>query len=302
MVALARFLPTFIQASETLNFSQTAREMGITPAAVSKNIKALETELGLRLFHRTTHALSLTNDGQHFYQQVEPLVNQLNAILVNTHNLQQVATGTLKVSMPYEFGRLHLLPLLKGFKTQYPQINLDLRFEDKLVNLVDDSIDIAIGNIDQQDSGIIARQLCPLDLVVVASPLFIKENGTPTHPAQLKNATCINYRNPNTERHIAWPFIDENGDNFSIKCAANISVTNIEICAQLALQGLGFTMISRSLVLNYLATGELISLLEQYQSETPAIMLYYASKAQQPAKVRVFIDYILANFTLSSIP
>jgi len=299
MVALARFLPTFIQASETLNFSQTARNMGITPAAVSKNIKSLETELGLRLFHRTTHALSLTSDGLHFFQQVHPLVQQLDQLLVTTHSLQQVPNGTLKVSMPYEFGRLYLLPLIKGFKNTYPEINLDLRFEDRLVNLVDDSIDIAIGNLQTQDSQIIARQLCPLDLVVVASPAFIKQYGAPKHPKALNEFKCISYRSPTTERNVPWPFKLANGDRISIKCEANISVTNIELCAQLALQDLGITMISSSLVTPYLQSGQLQRVLETYQIESSPIMLYYASKDNQPAKVRLFIDYLIQHFSFA---
>ncbi len=200
--------------------------------------------------------------------------------------------------MPYEFGRVYLLPLMKGFKEAYPEINLDLRFEDRLVNLVDDSIDIAIGNLQTQDSQIIARQLCPLDLVVVASPAFIKQYGTPDHPNALNEFKCISYRSPTTERNVAWPFKLDNGDRISIKPDINISVTNIELCAQLALQDLGFTMISSSLVTSYLQSGQLQTVLAAYQTESSPIMLYYASKEHQPAKVRLFIDYLISHFSL----
>ncbi|MCE0555954.1 MULTISPECIES: LysR family transcriptional regulator [unclassified Motilimonas] len=300
MLALARFLPVFLTVCETLNFSKAARKMGVTPAAVSKSIGNLEQQLAQRLFHRTTHALSLTDEGQRFYQQVAPLLEQLDSVLTQHSPAQMHPNGLLRVSVPYGFGRQHLLPLIAGFCRAYPDVQLDLRFEDKVVDMIKEGIDVAIGNSLPSDSTMIARRLCPLSLVAVASPAFITKHGMPAHPSELNTLARVCYRSPTTYRIVPWQFNTPDNKLIVIHGDPALSVTNIELTSKLALEGLGVTLLSRWLVQDELQSGALVEVLADFPATGTPIMIYYASKQHQPSKVRVFIDYVTEHLVVDN--
>lgn len=295
-IELTKYLPAFIHAAQALNFSAAARNLSVTPAAVSKNIKALEKELGVRLFHRTTHSLTLTDDGERFFHKVNPIVQQLESVISCSQSLADKPKGKLRVSLPYGFGRLYIMPLIKGFRKKYPDIELDLSFEDRVVDLVEEGIDVAVGNRIDPDSSIVARQLCPLRLIAIASPEYIEKHGQPNTPNELNQFECINYRSPTSRRLLAWTFTDTNGENLTIDTTnAVVSVSSVELLCELATEGVGISMAGTWLAKQYFESGQLVPILEEYSAEGPPIMIYYASRQNLPSKVRVFIDYVVEN-------
>ncbi|MCG7496494.1 LysR family transcriptional regulator [Vibrio sp. Of7-15] len=295
-IELTKYLPAFIHAAQALNFSAAARNLSVTPAAVSKNIKSLEKELGVRLFHRTTHSLTLTDDGERFFHKVNPIVQQLENVITCSQSLADQPKGKLRVSLPYGFGRLYIIPLVKGFRKLYPDVELDLSFEDRVVDLVEEGIDVAVGNRIDPDSSIVARQLCPLRLIAIASPEFIDKYGQPATPSELSQFECINYRSPTSRRLFPWRFTDTNGENITFETANTVvSVSSVELLCELAVQGAGISMAGTWLAKKYFDEGTLVPVLEKYSAEGPPIMIYYASRQNLPSKVRVFIDYVIEN-------
>ncbi|TKB48430.1 LysR family transcriptional regulator [Ferrimonas sediminicola] len=292
-IELTRHLPAFIAAARTRNFSAAARQLGVTPAAISKNIRTLEQGLGVRLFHRTTHSLSLTDEGAAFYNRVCPLVSELTEVLGTTRDLSGSPAGKLRVSLPYQYGRQYLIPLLNRFLTTYPEIELDMRFEDRVVDLAEEGIDVAIGNQVSEDANVIARPLAAIELQILASPQFLATHGTPEHPDDLERFNCVRYRSPSTMRLMPWYFRAADGSEFSRdNLKSNISVTSPELGMELAAKGVGIAMGAKFYSREFLDRGDLVPILTTFSTQRPPMMIYYATRRQLPAKTRVFIDYL----------
>ncbi|WP_138976600.1 LysR family transcriptional regulator [Photobacterium damselae] len=294
-ISLSRYLPAFISAAETLNFSIAARQLEVTPASVSKSIKNLEQSLHMRLFHRSTHSLTLTSEGEAFYHSIRPIVSQLSNVISDSQFKDQIPAGILRISIPYGFGVRYFLPHISGFCREYPEVELDLRFEDRAVDLVDERIDLAVGNSIKQDSRIIARQLCPLEYTIVASPRYLEENGVPQHPSQLKQHSALCFRSPTSGRVNAWQFQESDGTQFSIDMNAKVTLTNMELIPKLALEGLGIAIVGEWMVREEIEKGKLVEVLKPFVTNGPPLMIYYLSREQLPKKTRVFIDYMLEN-------
>ncbi|WP_051215984.1 LysR family transcriptional regulator [Ferrimonas futtsuensis] len=295
-IELTRHLPAFIAAAQTHNFSAAARQLGVTPAAISKNIKTLEAGLDVRLFHRSTHALSLTDEGAAFYNRICPVVNELKEVLSTTRDESGTPAGKLRISLAYQYGRQYVVPLLKGFLERYPQIELDMRFEDRIVDLFEEGIDLGIGNQINQDASIVARPITDIDLVYLASPEFLKKHGTPQHPNDLEHYNCIVYRSPTTLRRKPWQFCSPTGERLvKDNLKSSISVTNPELGLELAVEGIGISPGPLFYARELIEQGKLVPILTDYQNKLPPMMIYYPSRKQIPAKSRVFIDYLLEH-------
>ena len=298
-----RFLPTFVRAAGELNFSATARSLGVTPAAVSKSVRALETELGVRLFHRTTHALELTEDGARLLRTVGPLLEQLDDALEKVCASPDTPRGTLRVSAPYGFGKQFIVPLLGGFCAEYPEVEPDLRFEDQVTDLIEARIDVGIGVRLDARSELVCRKLCDSHLFTVASPDFIDRHGAPRTPQDLEGYRCIGYRPPSSG--TLRPFFYRGGEGADSFLTVNPPVavvgTDQELVCDLAAQGLGIAMVGW-VALPYIEAGSLVPLLEDYSARLPPMMIYYQSKQNIPPKVRAFIDHIQANMQVPTVP
>ena len=288
---LLRYIPTFLQVAEDLNFSESARTMGVTPAAVSKAIRTLETGLGTRLFHRTTHKLTLTADGEQLMQQSAPHQRGMVQALSNAMSKPEHPHGKLRVSAPYAFSRQYILPLLKGFCEKYPDVKLDLYFDDQVVDMVEGRIDVGIGVRLAPSNDLIIKKLCDSRLFIVAASAFLENHGTPAHPLELVNFPTVRFRSHSSGTLIPWVFVDENGNQKTIDPAPAVTVSSQELVCELAAQGLGIAM-TGWVALPYIQAGELIPLFEDFTFTPPPLSIYYHAKANLPAKVRVFIDYV----------
>jgi len=299
---LLRYLPTFLLAAEELSFSAAARRLGLTPAAVSKSVRTLEQGLGLRLFQRTTHALTLTDDGERLRRRLSPLLDALGESLATVRSQTETARGVLRVAAPYGMGKHRVLPLLPEFRRKHPEVELDLRFEDQPIDLVKEGVDVALGVRLDPRPGLIAKKLFDTRTALVASPKFLREHGVPKRPSDLERFACLRYRMPATGRLFPWMFTDpETNSTFTVNPPAAITASNLETIAELAADHHGIGLTGLTSAWPHLHDGAVVEVLRRYARELPPVTLYYTSKHDLPSRVRVFIEFLSEHLTEATV-
>ncbi|MBV0842951.1 LysR family transcriptional regulator [Serratia liquefaciens] len=289
-----RLLPAFLAAAQVQNFSAAARQLGVTPAAISKNIRVLEEKLALRLFQRNTHNVVLTDEGKALLQQVAPLWQALSATLETAGSAQQAPSGTVRVSMIPGFGRQILMPLIPQFLERYPQIDLDLSLDARVVNLVGEGFDVGIGSRVDPDSRLVARPLYPMQMVLAASPGYLAQHGTPQDPDDLLQHNCLLHRNPATGRSVKWP-LHRHGEAKTLELHGRLVASRPEMLLDAALAGLGIVRLARWYAEHHFARGTLLPVLAECWPQPTQLWLYYAS-ADLPPRVRVWVEFLLEHF------
>ncbi|MFJ3357695.1 LysR family transcriptional regulator [Serratia liquefaciens] len=289
-----RLLPAFLAAAQAQNFSAAARQLGVTPAAISKNIRVLEEKLALRLFQRNTHNVVLTDEGKALLQQVAPLWQALSATLETAGSAQQAPSGTVRVSMIPGFGRQILMPLIPQFLERYPQIDLDLSLDARVVNLVGEGFDVGIGSRVDPDSRLVARPLYPMQMVLAASPGYLAQHGTPQDPDDLLQHNCLLHRNPATGRSVKWP-LHRHGEAKTLELHGRLVASRPEMLLDAALAGLGIVCLARWYAEHHFARGTLLPVLAECWPQPTQLWLYYAS-ADLPPRVRVWVEFLLEHF------
>lgn len=285
-------LNTFIAVVKNGNFSAAARQLGVSSAAVSKAIAQLEKTLALRLFHRTTHSLALTEDGHELYKRTGHLVEQLEDQIRLSTDRQKTPHGRLRVNLPDSFGRIGVLPLIPSFLEKYPDIELDLKFDDRIGDLVKEGADVGIGVMLNQDSRLIARDFYKLQPVLVASHRYIERYGTPQTPEELSQHNCIAYRSSTTGRKKTWNFrID--GELIQIEPQGNLVVNNLSAAMKAVEMGLGIAAVGIGCAKACIEQGHFRRVLKAYEADPLQLMIYYSSRNYLPAKTRLFIDHML---------
>ncbi|QDL34167.1 LysR family transcriptional regulator [Serratia liquefaciens] len=289
-----RLLPAFLAAAQAQNFSAAARQLGVTPAAISKNIRVLEEKLALRLFQRNTHNVVLTDEGKALLQQVAPLWQALSATLETAGSAQQAPSGTVRVSMIPGFGRQILMPLIPQFLERYPQIALDLSLDARVVNLVGEGFDVGIGSRVDPDSRLVARPLYPMQMVLAASPGYLAQHGTLQDPDDLLQHNCLLHRNPATGRSVKWP-LHRHGEAKTLELHGRLVASRPEMLLDAALAGLGIVCLARWYAEHHFAQGTLLPVLAECWPQPTQLWLYYAS-ADLPPRVRVWVEFLLEHF------
>jgi len=289
-------LESFVRAAENGSFSEAARRLSLTPAAVSRNVAALERNLGIRLFHRSTRRLSLTEAGETFRLAIEGNLKGIQAAIAGISLQAGEPAGTLKISMPPTFGISYLLPLLPGFLERYPRIRPEWHFENRAVDIVAEGYDAAIGGGFELASGIVTRTLAPAHVVPVASPAYLKRRTMPTDPEGLSAFDGIAMRSLRTGRIRQWVMRDVSGLEIEAKLRETIVVNDPDATRAAALLGLGVAMLALPDVLPALESGKLVRLIPRWYCDAGAIALYYSSRVMLPAKTRAFVDWVTDAF------
>lgn len=284
-------LRLFVRLAATHNISAAGQELGLSPAVASSYLNKLEENLGVRLLHRTTRKVSLTEDGKTFLPHAEEVLASIEAARSSVGAGNIAPQGTLRITAPASFGRMHLIPALTGFLARYPDLTLDLRLSDSIVDLVEGGFDIAIRNSELSDSSLIARKLAPDQRIVCASPDYLEKVGEPDSPAALAQHQCIHLIG--LER---WVFATPNGAQV-VKTQACLRTDNGEALRDACVNGLGITISSTWSVYQHLQRGELVPILTDYPlvSDTAIWAVYPSSRLLAP-KVRVFIDYLAGYY------
>lgn len=277
----------FTRVAATGSLSGAAREQGYSPAVVSKRIARLEEALGVRLFHRTTRRLSLTEDGAAFYDRCVRILADLEEAEAAVAQRDVTPRGTLRLAIPASFGRLHIVPALATFLARYPEVRLDLHLTEHVSNMVEEGYDLAVQIDEPADSSIIARRLAPNRRIVVASPAYLRAHGTPRTPRDLVHHNCL-VRTP-LDR---WEFEGPEGQAF-IKVSGSLESTHGEVLRQAALDGVGLAVLSTWHIADALRSGELEATLTDYRVFSHmAIYAFYPSRRHLSAKVRAFVDFL----------
>ena len=290
-------LESFVKSAESGSFSAAARLMGLTPAAVSKNVARLEARLGVRLFQRSTRRLTLTESGERFLGRIGGALATLHDAVADVSKDDGQPAGTLKVSMGQAFGREHVLPMMGDFLARYPGIVPDWHFDNQQVDLVGEGFDAAIGGGIELSPGMVARELARIHVVAVAAPGYLEGRALPAHPSQLVGFDALMRRSSPTGRLRSWTLQHASGDQATVELPRPRAIFNDpEAIAHAALMGLGVAMLPMPFVERGLRSGELVRLLPEWHFDAGAVWLYYPSKKLLPAKTRVFIDFVLARF------
>jgi len=289
-------LESFMRAAEGGSFSEAGRRLGLTAAAVSRNVAMLERNLGVRLFQRSTRKLTLTEAGERFLVSIGGNLDALQAAIAEAASHNSVPAGILKVSMSPSIGYKHILPMLPPFLEKYPQIRPEWHFENRPVDLIAEGYDAAIGGGFELAPGFVSRTLAPVHVVAVASPAYISGRTPPTDPSELANFDGIVMRTLHTGRIRHWMLRHSNGIEMAGTLNESIVVNDPAAMREAACLGLGVSMIALFDVLPELASGDLIRLLPDWYADAGAISLYYASRRLISAKTRVFADFVVDTF------
>lgn len=288
-------LESFVRSADGGSFSDAARRMGLTPAAVSRNVAQLERNLGVRLFHRSTRSLALTEPGERFLLALRDDLAGVQAAIAAVAGGDEPA-GVLKVSLSITFGTEVILPMLPEFLARHPLIRPDWRFENRQVDLVAEGYDAAIGGGFDLSPGLVARPLAPAHIVAVAAPGYLAGRVPPAHPEDLARMDGVVMRSDTTGLVRRWSLRNAAGDEAIAPLPHTLVVNDPAALRQSARVGLGVAMLALPDVIADLEAGRLVRVLPRWWADAGAISLYYASRAHLPAKTRAFIDHVAEIF------
>lgn len=282
-------MKAFTQVVEDGGFSAAARTLGRSKALVSKYVKELEDELGVRLLNRTTRQLSVTEAGQNYYENATGILRQIDALSEAVRVDHQAPKGRLRVTAPRAFSGGSLAQAMMSFAAAYPEISLDLHLEDRFADLVEEGFDAAIRISELPDSSLIARKISSFRIVTCASPALLNRAGTPLSPQDLFEIPCVidtNFRSQNT-----WPFDVENERTF-VRVHGRVHVNSPTASRHAALAGLGVARVPWFTVSQDIEAGNLKTLLVENELKSLGVYAVYPHRRHLSGKVRAFVDHL----------
>lgn len=289
---LAR-IRAFVQVFDAGGFSAAARQHGRSKALLSKYVTDLEDYLGVRLMNRTTRKLSLTEAGEAYYREVSTLLQQLDDLDATITDQTAEPRGLLRISAPRNFGESSLAPAIYEYLKKHPKVTLDLRLEDRYVDLVDEGIDVALRISTLPDSSLIARKIADMHVVVAAAPELLQQHGMPTHPEDLRRMPCI--IDVNLQGQSNWRFVEDD-KTISVPVTGPVRVNSPLAARQAAVMGLGFVVLPSYLADPALASGELVRVLSDYLPTGQTLQAVYPHRRHLAGKVRALIDHLVEWF------
>ena len=282
----------FVQVAETRSFVAAGRLLGVSASAVGKGVARLEEKLGVRLFHRSTRSITLTAEGSLFLERSRRILAEIEAAELELSQATAAPRGPLRVSLPLVSSLV--LPVLGEFMRAYPEIELDLDFTDRMVDVIAEGFDAVVRTGEPADSRLSARRLGTFHMQLVASPDYLAQRGTPGVPADLQQHTCLHYRFPNSGKLEVWALQQAPGES-ELQLPASMICNNIETRMCFALQGLGIAYLPDFAIREPLADGRLLPILaDRVQRSGVFHVLWPASKHPSP-KVRALVDFLCAR-------
>jgi DNA-binding transcriptional LysR family regulator len=283
-------LMAFVRTADLGSFVAAGRLLGLSPSAVGKAVTKLESQLGVRLFQRSTRSLRLTEEGRAFHERCRNILDDLDDAQETLLRTRENPRGRVRVSAPIIAYHL-LLPVLPEFLSLYPEIELDLDFTDRIVELIDEGVDVGIRSGQLPDSRIMVRVLRPFQLLLCASPAYLERQGKPTCPRDLSGHVGIGFRYPNSGKVQDWPLILPPGEP-EVRVRHILTCNNMEALCGAVLRGLGIGCMPDFLAAASLKSGELVPLLVDHLDAPGQFNLIWPSSRHLSPKVRVFVDFI----------
>lgn len=285
-------LNLFVRIARLRSISSAARDLGLSPASASARLAALEKRLGARLLHRTTRQATLTEDGLAFLPHAEHVVLATEAARAAIGQGQAAPCGTLRIAAPASFARMHIVPGLPDFCSRYPDLALDFRISDSIVDLVEGAFDVAVRYTDPGDSSFIARSLAPDRRVLVASPDYIERRGRPKSPDDLAHHACLVVGTLDL-----WTFQGRDGERIERRVTPTLRINDGGAVRDAACAGLGVALMATWCAADELRSGSLSPVLPDYPLiSTQSLWALYPSSRELAPKVRVMIDWLAQRF------
>ncbi|WP_394779313.1 LysR family transcriptional regulator [Undibacterium sp.] len=285
-------LNVFVRAAEARSFTEAGRQLGVSSSAVGKAIARLEERLGVRLFHRSTRSITLTHEGAVFLESCRRIFSEIEVAEMELAQIKRAPSGRLRVSLPL-VGIL-LMPVMGRFMAAYPDIELDLDFTDRMVNVIDDGFDVVVRTGEVSDSRLIAHILGTFSLRLIGSRDYFARAGIPKAPADLKTHACLHHKFPSTGKLERWP-LRPDADGNDVELPTTMVASTLEPLIHLAEQGLGIICVPDFFVREQLADGSLVSVLENYIEHTGWFRAVWPSSRYLSPKVRVFVDFLVEH-------
>lgn len=286
-------LQIFRRVAEVRSFTAAALELGISPAMASKSVQQLEQALGARLLARSTRAVAITEAGERYLQAVAPLLDELILADQQLHQDVLQPRGELRLSAPVDLGEQVLAPVLSGFRAACPDVELAIDLSNRQVDLHHEPFDLALRVGAVKQSSLVARELGRIALAVCAAPAYLEQAPPLAHPRDLVRHTCLVNASAGDPRR--WLF-QERGRTLSVGTDAVVLINNARLLVRAAEAGLGVIYTPAYLAREALAAGRLVPLLADYLAPAPPVSLVYVDRRFLPAKVRIFIEHMLAAF------
>ncbi|MXS81829.1 LysR family transcriptional regulator [Nitrosomonas oligotropha] len=284
----------FVRVVEAGGISAAADRMDVAKSVVSRRLKELEEHLGVELFHRTTRQMNLTDSGRAFYQQSVRILADILEAEHATSQFHGALKGSLKVAVPLSFGLMHLGPAINEFLQTHPEIEFDLDFNDRQVDLLADGFDLAIRIASLPDSSLIARRLAPIQAVMCASPAYLEHMGEPESPEALIKHRCLVY---NLISNIDnWNVYDAAGELIKTRITPYLKASNGEFLRDAAVDGLGIVLMPTFIVYREIERGTLVPLLTEYRYSQLAAYAIYPQTRHLSQRVRAFVDFLVKRF------
>ncbi|ALS62485.1 LysR family transcriptional regulator [Pandoraea norimbergensis] len=298
----------FVQVAETGSFVAAGRLLGISASAVGKRVSALEDQLGVRLFHRSTRSLTLTAEGGMFLARGRRILAELEAAQAELSQVNLRPRGRLRLSVPL-VGE-PFLSVMGQFKLAYPDVDLELEFTDRRVDIIEEGFDAVIRSGDAPDSRLTARRFGALNMLLVGAPDYLARRGTPRTAGDLAQHACIQFRYPNTGKLQVWPLGEgskagadgESGEAAGFPLSTAVVCNNLEARIAFALQGVGIAYLPDFSIRGYLRTGQLVQVLPHCTETGIPFHIMWPSGGQVPAKLRVFIDFMRERVFPEQVP
>ncbi|WP_040301573.1 LysR family transcriptional regulator [Afipia clevelandensis] len=282
----------FVAVADLQGFAPAARKLGLSASAVTRLIASLENHLGARLLQRTTRSVTLTDVGARYLERARRILGDLEEAEDSVQAERSKPSGRLIVSAPLMFGRLHVGPVMSAYLKQYPDVSAELRLSDRTVNLVEEGIDLAVRIGHLADSSVIARAVGDMRRVVVASPRYLKARGTPQKLSDLADHEVIQFSG--SSALMEWRFI-EDGREIRVPNTSRFATNSTDAAVLHAEQGGGLISVLAYQVAESLKAGRLKIVLAKYELPTMPIHLVYPTSRLLSAKVRAFIDLVVAK-------
>ncbi len=287
-------MTAFVRAVETGGFSAAARDLGLTPSALSKLVTRLEDRLGARLLHRTTRRLQLTAEGEAFYARARPILAAMAEAEAEVTEAGVSARGLLRLHCGSAFGMHQLAPGIPRFQERHPEVEIDITISDQPLGAMESGVDLAIRIGPLDESSMVARRICNLERVICASPAYLLRHGTPRTPDDLQLHNCLSITSQPALRR--GPFDTDDGSRV-VHVTGNVAANNAETVLQLAVAGVGITRLTDVVVSDAIRSGALVPILADWHHVEP-VPLYatYPSGRNLSPKVRAMVDFLVEEF------
>jgi len=284
-------LNVFVSVAQTRSFVATGRLLGVSASAIGKSIVRLEERFGVRLFNRSTRSVTLTEEGSRFLERSLRILAEIEAAEAEFSQTTTAPSGRLKISLPLVDEPF--LPVLAQFKKAYPAIDLDLTFDDRRVDVIEEGYDAVIRSGEVPDSSLTSRHVGTYRMILVGSPDYFEKHGVPQSPIDLMRHSCIQFRFPNTGKLQVWP-LNREAQEIDLQLPTSMVCNNLEARIVFAVQGIGIAYLPDFAIREWLERGKLVKVLEDC-SESGVYRLMWPSGKYPSLKLRVFIDFLKAH-------